>query len=269
MTKNAAIVLLVHDLRNLLNVINMCAANIYDKVPHGQADLEFAELQRSVDLATDLVRQLLGPGRQASVSRTPQDLNQIIIRASETLIWIVGSAIHVTLRISPRPLTVTVDALEVERLLLNLGMNARDAMPDGGRLTIETDLVDVDITSERELVSLARLRVSDTGRGMTAEVKARIFEPFFTTKETGTGLGLNSVAATVEQLAGTLSVESQTRRGHVRHRPPSISRRQHSNRRFFLSRSAILQTRARAMNGPIMGTGARLSQPSPKLDLSV
>ena len=213
MSKNAAIILLVHDLRNLLNVINMCAASIHDRVPHGQADLEFAELQRSIDLATDLVRRLLGPRHRASISRSPQDLNQIIIRASETLAWIVGRAIHVTLRIWPTPLTVIVDAVEVERLILNLGMNARDAMPDGGRLTIETDLVDVDIETDKALAPMARLRVSDTGLGMTAEVRARIFEPFFTTKDTGTGLGLNAVAFTVDQLGGTLSVESETGTG--------------------------------------------------------
>jgi two-component system, cell cycle sensor histidine kinase and response regulator CckA len=212
-SRNAAIILLVHDLRNLLNVINMCAASIHDKVPHGHADLEFAELQRSIDLATDLVRRFLGPGHQTSISRSPQDLNQIIIRASETLAWIVGRAIHVTLRTSRNPLLVIVDAIEVERLLINLGMNARDAMPDGGRLIIETDLVDVDNKADRALVPMARLRVRDTGLGMTPEVKARIFEPFFTTKATGTGLGLNSVAFTVGQLRGTLSVESETGAG--------------------------------------------------------
>jgi two-component system, cell cycle sensor histidine kinase and response regulator CckA len=208
-SKNAAIVLLVHDLRNLLNVITMCAASIHEKVPHGQADLEYAELERAVDHATDLVRTLLGPRHQASVSRSPQDLNQIVIRASETLAWIVGRAIHVTLRMSPKPLTVIADPVEIERLLLNLGMNARDAMPDGGRLTIETGLGDAGIKTGKAIAPLARLRVCDTGRGMTAEVKARIFEPFFTTKETGTGLGLNSVAFTVDQLGGTLSVDSE------------------------------------------------------------
>jgi len=212
-TKNVSIAVLVHDLRNLLNVINLCAESIYEKVPPGQADLEFADLHRSIEHATDLVLRLLGPGHQASVIRSPQDLNQIVTRASETLFWIVGRAIQVALRTSPKPLTVIVDAVEVERLLLNLGMNARDAMPDGGLLTIETDLVDVGINTDKEPASMARLRVSDTGRGMTAEMKARIFEPFFTTKEAGTGLGLNSVAFTVEQLGGTLSVESQTGAG--------------------------------------------------------
>jgi two-component system, cell cycle sensor histidine kinase and response regulator CckA len=211
--ENVAIAVMVHDLRNLLNVIILCAQSIYDKVPPGEADQEFAELQRSIDHATNLMRRLLSPKHETSFSRSPQDLNQIISRASQILAWIVGHAIQVTFRLWPTPLTTMADAVEVERLLLNLAMNAREAMPDGGLLTIETERVDVDVHAGSEIASLARLRVSDTGRGMTKEVKAHIFEPFFSTERSGAGLGLNSVAFTVEQLGGTLSVESQTGAG--------------------------------------------------------
>jgi signal transduction histidine kinase len=111
---------------------------------------------------------------------------------------------------------VVAELVELERILMNLALNARDAMAGEGVLTIETAVVDPS-SNEASEVSLppsrAHLIVSDTGHGMTPEIRARMFEPFFTTKDYGTGLGLSSVAFTVRQLGGTVLVESKPGRG--------------------------------------------------------
>ena len=195
----------VHDLRNLLNVINVCAECIHDKVPRGHADLELSDLRRSVDLAMKLTRDLLQPGDEASGRRSPIDLNRVIVPFVEEFARLAGGGVRVEFHPWAGPIAVSADEAEVEGILLNLTLNAREAMPDGGVLTIATGVIDLPGVSGPRV----QLQVVDTGRGMTPEVKARIFEPFFTTKDTGTGLGLNSVASTVARLGGTLSVQSQ------------------------------------------------------------
>jgi signal transduction histidine kinase len=124
--------------------------------------------------------------------------------------------IDLRLRLSPVTIPVVADALELERIILNLALNACEAVPGQGVVTIETaaafgESSDPDEGPLRR--SHARLTVSDTGGGMAPEVKARMFEPFFTTREKGTGLGLSSVARTVRQLGGTVLVDSEPGRG--------------------------------------------------------
>jgi signal transduction histidine kinase len=209
-----AIAQFAHDLRNLMTVMIGCAEVMYQQVPPGKADREFRELRQAAERASMLTRELLLAARPASSPRGTVDLNQIVGSAFDTITRLAGEKIRVRLRVSADPAMVTADVVDVERILLNLALNGRDAMPDGGVLTIETIVVDNPADDDSAVGGPhVRMVVSDTGRGMTPEVRARIFEPFFTTKETGTGVGMSSVAFTVRQLQGALSVESQPNGG--------------------------------------------------------
>ena len=203
-----------HDLRNLMTVMIGCAECMHQHVPSGKADREFRELIQAAERASMLTRELLLTVRPRSIARGQVDLNQVVGSAFDTIARLAGKTVRVRVRVSPEPALVAADVVDVERVLLNLALNARDAMPEGGVLTIETAVVD-NPSHQRSDVGGRRVRmtVSDTGRGMTPDVRARIFEPFFTTKDTGTGVGMRSVAFTVRQLQGTLSVESQPNGG--------------------------------------------------------
>jgi signal transduction histidine kinase len=205
--------LYVHDLRSLLNVIVVCADGMAHQLPGGPAGTDYRELLRATERASWLTRELLLAARPGSATRGAVDVNRVISEAGETLARLVGDEVRVTLRLSAEPATAIAAVHEVERILLNLAQNARDAMPEGGTLTFETAVIPASpwapTSDDTPAVNSVRLRVSDTGYGMTSEVKARIAEPFFTTRKMGTGLGLSSVAFTVEQLGGTITVESQ------------------------------------------------------------
>jgi signal transduction histidine kinase len=203
-----------HDLRNLMTVMIGCAECMHQHVPPGKADREFRELIQAAERASMLTQELLLTMRPRSIARSQVDLNQVVGSAFDTIARLVGKTVRVRVRVSPEPAPVAADVVEVERVLLNLALNARDAMPEGGVLTVETVVVDNPSHQRSEVGGRhVRMTVSDTGRGMTPDVRARIFEPFFTTKETGTGVGMSSVAFTVRQLQGTLSVESQPNGG--------------------------------------------------------
>jgi two-component system cell cycle sensor histidine kinase/response regulator CckA len=203
----------VHDVRNLLQVILVHADGMAHQLPEGTADTEYRELLRAMERASLLTRELLLAGRPGSAKRGRVDVNRVIRESVETVRRLVGGDVRVNLRLSVESATVIAGAYEVERILLNLALNARDAMPDGGTLTFETAVIPGSAwkppSGVAEAVDSVRLRVSDTGHGMTPEVKARIAEPFFTTRKMGTGLGLSSVELTVRHLDGTITLESQ------------------------------------------------------------
>lgn len=214
--EDLAVAQLVHDLRNQLTLILASAENLVGLVPIGRADQEIAELRECALRASALTRELLTAARPRSAARLAVDLNHIVAPAAEMLTHVIGG-VQLQVRLSTEPVPVVGDPAELERILLNLVLNARDAMAGQGVLTIETAVVG-EISEQRTIeatspLSHARLTVTDTGCGMTRDVKARIFEPFFTTKDTGTGLGLTSVAFTVRQLGGTLSIETKPGRG--------------------------------------------------------
>ena len=210
-----AVAQLVHDLRNQLTAVTYCAENIAAQVPGGQADEAVAEMHRCVERASSLARELLTAARPTFVARRPVDLNDVIGAAVKTFSVIAGERIRLRIRLSTERLPVVADPIEIERIFLNLALNARDAMEDDGVLTIETASVRDPFTSAEGLRvgPAARLTISDTGVGLTPEIRKRMFEPFFTTKKTGTGLGLSSVIFTVRQLRGTLAVKSEPGRG--------------------------------------------------------
>jgi signal transduction histidine kinase len=209
-----AVAQMVHDVRNQLAVVILSAERLSQLVREGEAGREIAELRHCALRASVLTRELLMAGRR--VPRHRVDLNHAVAQAAVAITPVTGERIHLRLRLAPEPVTVVADAAELERILLNLALNAWDAMEAGGELTIETVAVGAPSTGSTGCARpgpCARLTVSDTGCGMAPEVRERVFEPFFTTRAKGTGLGLTSVAFTVQQLGGTISVESEPGRG--------------------------------------------------------
>jgi two-component system, cell cycle sensor histidine kinase and response regulator CckA len=209
---------LVHDLRNQLTILVACADAVGRAVPLGTAALELDALVKSARHASDLTEQLI-VGATIGVHPPPErpgvlDLNEAIRSNLATMRRAVGPTISLRLLLSPETVMVAADIVQIERILLNLVVNARDAMPDGGSVLVETTFVPGDVSSaDGPEPDHVRLTVTDMGVGMSPEVKARIFDPLFTTKSRGTGLGLNSVAHTVRALHGTLSVETAVGRG--------------------------------------------------------
>jgi two-component system cell cycle sensor histidine kinase/response regulator CckA len=206
---------LVHDLRTHVIVAIACADALADVVPEGAARRQLAELRRWAERASELARNLLTAARALS-DRTALDLNRVLAPVAEALSLALGDRIRTRINLSIDPLLVVAERPELERILVNLVLNARDAIPRHGVVTIETGLMPGSVAGRLEGMPpgpYARLIVSDTGSGLTPDLKRRLFEPFFTTRKTGTGLGLSSVAFTVGQLDGTISVDSEHGRG--------------------------------------------------------
>jgi two-component system, cell cycle sensor histidine kinase and response regulator CckA len=208
------IVQLLRDLRNQLTVMTLSVNAIRDGVAHGPAD-RLSGLQRSAERAVLLIEALLIDDRSQTSARTFADLNEVVRRTAATLSHVDDNAIRLRLDRWPEPLRVLAGPGALERVMLNLLLNAYDAMPNGGVLTIETAIAHAGPAAIDKMRPgpYARVRITDTGCGMTAEVKDRLFDAFFTTKPNGTGLGLRSVALTVRQLQGRISVESEPGQG--------------------------------------------------------
>jgi two-component system cell cycle sensor histidine kinase/response regulator CckA len=206
-----------HDFNNLLTAVLGYGQLLMKKLPEegpGRHDLE--EILAAAARGAALTRQLLLFSRQEAVELKVIDLNATVTGMDRMLRRLVGEDVDLVTAPAPRPVAVRADAGQMEQVLLNLAVNARDAMPGGGRLTIETSVVELDETAALERPGLgpgphALLAVSDTGAGMTPEVKGRVFEPFFTTKEVGrgTGLGLSTVHGIVSGCRGHVDVYSE------------------------------------------------------------
>lgn len=205
---------LVHDLRNQLTVMAGCVDEVYYVVPRGYADRQLGELRLSIERASAIARELLTAGRPRDPQRRPLNLNEEVSHAATTLNAAVGRRVRLQLKLSAFPVRVVATPAEVERILLNLVLNAREALGADGAITIETAVGTEPPGGTRIRPGpYARLTVSDTGPGMTAPVRERMFGPYFTTKAASTGLGLTSVATTVQQLEGAIAVESEPGRG--------------------------------------------------------
>ncbi|MCC6624314.1 MAG: response regulator [Deltaproteobacteria bacterium] len=212
---------IAHDFNNLLSVILSYASVGASELPPGHVvrqDLE--EIYQAGERAAALVRQILAFSRQQVIEPRVIQVNDVVSNIEKMLRRIVGADIDLEVRLDPDAPPTLADPGLVEQVLANLVVNARDAMPDGGRLTIETTRMTLDAgyvdvhfgVTPGEHVMLA---VSDTGIGMDKELQARIFEPFFTTKEAGrgTGLGLSTVYGIVKQSGGHVWVYSEPGRG--------------------------------------------------------
>ena len=204
-----------HDMRNQLAMIAASADVLASLAPGPDAEREFLALRHGVERASALTREMLrAPSPSEPADYT--DLNTVVEASAGTVARLSGPQIRVELDLAPEPVVVGAKRADLERILVNLALNAREAMGYQGMLRIATALIVQASGHEPGVVRTtqrARLVVADTGCGMRPEVRARIFEPFFTTKPDGTGMGLSSVAATVRQLKGMLTVESQPGRG--------------------------------------------------------
>ena len=193
---------IAHDFNNLLTAISGYTGLALE---HGGRENEeirrdLAEVRTAAGRAADLTRQLLAFGRRQVLARTVVDLNEVVIEAQALLDRVIGEHVTVRTKLDPNLTRVHADAGQLGQVLVNLAVNARDAMPDGGTLTIETSNDNGN----------AVISVSDTGHGMDEQTRARIFEPFFSTKPVGegTGLGLAMVHGIVRQTGGDIAVES-------------------------------------------------------------
>jgi len=178
------------------------------------------EIRKAGDHAASLMRELLAFSRQQVLVPQVLDLNEVVAGVENMLRHLIGKDIELATLPAPALWPVKADAARIKQVIVNLAVNARDAMPRGGRLTIETCNVELDAASAQRHPSVApgryvMLAVSDTGTGMDAETQAHVFEPFFTTKEEGkgTGLGLAMVYGTVKQSGGAVWVDSETGQG--------------------------------------------------------
>jgi len=206
-----------HDFNNLLSVIFGHSALLTASSPSQERLRDsVAEINRAAERAAALTRQLLAFGRRQVVEPKVLDLGSVLAEARNLLRQLIGEKVRLTIISSPGQSRVNVDPGQINQMLTNLALNARDAMPEGGELTVETSEADFDATFSMSMVHpetrpgpYVLLTVADTGCGMTPEVQAHIFEPFFSTKNDSTGLGLSVIDGIVKQNGGHLTVVSR------------------------------------------------------------
>jgi PAS domain S-box-containing protein len=214
-----------HDFNNLLMVISGYAEVILAELPPDHRLHEKGRaIQLAADRATTLTRQLLAFSRKQLLELKVVDVNAIVLDMERLLRPLIGENVEFTTSLAPEAAHTRADAGQLEQVLMNLVVNAKDAMARGGKLTIETRNIVVDENHRRGQTFIrpghyVLLAVSDTGMGMDKETQSRIFEPFFTTKEKGkgTGLGLSTVYGIVKQSGGYVMVQSEEHRGTTFH----------------------------------------------------
>jgi two-component system cell cycle sensor histidine kinase/response regulator CckA len=177
-------------------------------------------IRHAADRAAGLTRQLLAFSRKQVLSPVVIDLNSVLADVGRLLPRLIGEDIEISIRSSSESLFIKADPIQIQQIIMNLAANARDAMPQGGKFTIQTGSAQLDEDYARRHADLpagryATIAVADTGTGMSSETRAHIFEPFFTTKEVGrgTGLGLSMVYGIVKQTGGSILVDSEPGQG--------------------------------------------------------
>jgi CheY-like chemotaxis protein len=210
-----------HDFNNILTTIQSYTEFLSTELGPDSPHLgDLKEIEEAAVRAGGLTRQLLAFSRKEVIESHPLNLNEIVAETERMLRRVIGEDIELVTRLEPGLGWFQGDRGQFSQVLMNLAVNARDAMPDGGRLLIETSNVDLDDAYAREHRGSAAgphilLSISDTGIGMDAAIKSRIFEPFFTTKGPGkgTGLGLSMVYGFVQQSGGSIWVYSEPDEG--------------------------------------------------------
>jgi CheY-like chemotaxis protein len=208
-----------HDLNNWLTVIIGYAEMLLDDASDGPAREGLQEILSASRSATGITRNLLTFSRKQMVHFKIVDLNQVVSDFHQLVQRIIGEHIQIAVDVPPDPLAMKADPTQIQQVLMNLAVNARDAMPAGGHLTVRTGSTRLDEhsleTAHVPAGEYAFIVVADTGVGMSADVRERLFEPFFTTKEAGkgTGLGMAVVYGIVKQLGGFITVDSEPGRG--------------------------------------------------------
>ena len=212
-----------HDFNNLLTIISGYGRMLLDALPSEDPLRVYAEeVITAAGRAGGLTSQLLAFSRRQVMRPRVIDVNGLLSRADSMLRRLIGENIDLCLSLAPEAGNIKADPGQVEQIVFNLVINARDAMPEGGKLTVETGAVHLDDSYAKAHIGVrpgdyAMIAVSDTGHGMDAETRLHIFEPFFTTKEQGkgTGLGLATVYGTVKQSGGDIWVYSEPGRGTI------------------------------------------------------
>jgi len=212
---------IAHDFNNLLTVIKGYSCLVLDRVKDDeQLAREVGQIEKAAEKAATLTRQLLAFSRRQVLQPRNINLNAIVASVDNMLRRVIGEHIEIVNRFAPDLGTVRADPSQIEQVILNLAVNARDAMPGGGKVTLITSNVTLDDNFSRENIGVrpgrfVLLEVGDTGHGMDAETQRHVFEPFFTTKELGkgTGLGLSTVYGIVKQSEGYIAVESAVGKG--------------------------------------------------------
>jgi two-component system, cell cycle sensor histidine kinase and response regulator CckA len=210
-----------HDFNNLLGVILGYAEELQKRIPPDDPYREAVdEIRNAGKRGASLTQQLLAFSRKQVFEPQILDLKTVVAEAAKMLERLIGEDIRLNVVPVEQIGAVKADRGQIERVILNLAVNARDAMPQGGTLTIETSDVDLDETNQPMGRSLTlgpyvMLKITDTGCGMDGELQSHIFEPFFTTKAQGTGLGLATVYGVVKQCGGDIAVESAPGKGAI------------------------------------------------------
>jgi PAS domain S-box-containing protein len=208
-----------HDFNNLLTAIVGCSSLLAEIV---DADSESAALVEEISAAAhrgaDLTQRLLAFGRRQVYVGRRLDLNEVVVNVRSLLARLLGEDVEITSRLDARDAAIVGDLSQIEQVIVNLGINARDAMPDGGRLHFSTCNLVVGARDASRYPALSpgryvSLTVRDTGVGIDEKIQPLIFEPFFTTKSSGTGLGLATVYAIVQQSGGHVRLESAVGQG--------------------------------------------------------
>jgi signal transduction histidine kinase len=210
---------IAHDFNNLLTVVYTCCALLQRRLREGDPLRTYVEqIDTAAKRGGDLTRQVLSFARDRAVEPRIVDMNDVLRKMTALLKRLIGDDVELRENFDPSLLPVRVDRSQLEQVVMNLALNGRDAMPQGGKLVVSTTNVDLNAAQANEL-GLARgeyvlLGISDTGVGMDEATRARVFEPFFTTKAgKGTGLGLATSFGIVRQSSGAIAVESTPGKG--------------------------------------------------------
>lgn len=204
-----------HDFNNLLTGIVLCSDLLIAGLEKSSRLRHYAEEIRTASAqGAGMIQNLLAIARQRALAPTLLSLNDVTLSMRSLLTRLIGESVELRIDLAADLKPVIIDPAEAQEIILNLVLNARDAIPDGGQIGLDTRN-GLTHGAEQNSAAFIALTVSDTGTGMDAETQARVFEPFFTTKAAGkgTGLGLATVHRIVKQRGGTVQIESEPRKG--------------------------------------------------------